>query len=165
MNRMRRMTSSAMAIGIAMSIAACGGGDDERLSKEETAQRLNEIFGATSAQIQRQFHPVFAQLQQGRENAAVPERVRAALDGPTSAAADELREAAEQAEELDPPSDVEDEVDAFAEAARRQADRLDELAAQEGLTVRELADAVAPPMEELQRLRDAGIEVQPPRGA
>ena len=163
MNRMGRMTSTAVAVGVAMSIAACGG-DEDRLSKEETAQKLNEIFGATSAQIQREFHPVFAQLQQGRENAPVPDRVLAELDQPSSAAAGALREAADRAEELDPPSEVEDEIDSFAEAARGQAARLEDLVAQEGLTVRDLADAVAPPMEELGQLREAGIEIQPPRG-
>ena len=166
MNGMSRMTSIALAAAIAISVAACGGGgDDDRLSKQETAKRLNEIFGTTSAQIQREFHPVFEQLPQGRENATVPDRVRAELDQPTSAAADALREAADQATALDPPSDVEDEIESFAEAAGGQAARLEELAAHEGLTVRELADAVAPPMEELRRLQEAGIEIQPPRAA
>ena len=162
MNGMRRMASAALAAGVAMSIAACGSDEDERLSKQETTKRLNETFAATSAQIQQQFHPVFEQLQQGRENAPVPDRVRAQLDQPAGAAADALRDAADQAEELDPPSDVEDEINSFAEAARQQATRLEELAAQERITVRELADAVAPPMDELQRLSEAGIEVQPP---
>ena len=157
---MSRMTTTALVAGVAMSIAACG--EEDSLSKQETAQRLNEVFGATSAEIQRQFHPVFEQLQQGRANAPVPDRVRAELDQPTSAAADALREAADQATELDPPSDVEDEIESFAKAARRQATRLEELVAQDGLTVRELADAVAPPMEELRRLQEAGIEIQPP---
>ena len=160
-----RTASAALVVAVAVSVAGCGDDEPDRLSKQETTQQLNEIFGATSAQIQQQFHPIFEQLEQGRENAPVPDRVRAQLEQPAGAVADELRATADKVEDLEPPADVEDEIDSLVDAARRQAAQLEELPSQDGITVRELADAVAPPMEELQRLREAGIEIQAPAGA
>ena len=153
-------TSSALAVAAALLVAGCGG--EDRLSDEETAQRMNEIFGATSRGVQKQFHPVFQELEGVAENARVPERVRAQLGSPTSAVARELRKTADQVAELNPPEDAEEALASLSESARKQAARLEQLPEREGLTPRELADAVEPPMEQLRRLRDAGIEVQPP---
>lgn len=96
------------------------------------------------------------------EEARVPDRVRVQLEQPARAVARELRETADRVSELNPPEEAEEELDSLVAAAGEQADRLDELREQEGLTVRELADAVEPPIEELRRLRAAGIQVQPP---
>jgi hypothetical protein len=152
--------SSALAVAAALLIAGCGG--EDRLSDEEAAQRINEIFGATTGVVQHQFHPIFQQLEGVPEDAGVPERVRPQLDQPAGAVARELRETADRVEALNPPEDAEEAVDSLAESAREQAARLEQLPEQEGLTVRELAGAVEPPTDELRRLREAGIEVQPP---
>jgi hypothetical protein len=153
-------SSIALAVVAGLLVAGCGG--EDRLSPEQTAQRINEIFGATSGEVQQHFHPVFQQLGSMPEKSPVPERVRARLEMPTSAVARELRETADRLGELNPPEEAEEAVSALAESARDQAVRLERLPEQDGLTVRELAGAVEPPTEDLRRLREAGIEVQPP---
>jgi methyl-accepting chemotaxis protein len=150
----------ALAVAATFLLAGCGG--EDRLSEEEASQQITELVGDLSGEIQQQFHPIFQQLEGVGENAPVPERVRAQLEDRTSVVADELREAADQVEELNPPEQAEDAVDALAESAREQATRVEELPEQEGLTVRELADAIEPPAQELRRLNEAGLEINPP---
>ena len=154
--------SVALAVATALLIAGCG--DEERLTEAETARRINDALGATSRQIQQQFHPVFQQLEGVPEDGPVPDRVHAQLEQRTSAIARTLRNTADEVAEFSPPEDAEEEVDSLVDAAREQADRLEELPERENLTVRELADAIEPPTDELRRLRDAGIRVQPPGG-
>lgn len=151
---------SALAVAAALLIAGCGG--EDRLSDEATAQRINEILAATGGEVQRQLHPIFQQLEGVPEDARVPARVQAQLEQPASAVARRLRETADRVAEFNPPEDAERAVDSLVEAAREQAGRLEELPEREGLTVRELAGAVEPPTEQLRRLNEAGIEVQPP---
>ena len=153
-------TSPAMAVIAALVVAGCGG--EDRMSDEETAREINAVLAATSGEVQRQFHPVFQQLEAVRENARVPRSVRARLERPTSVVAGELRETADRVDELDPPEDAEEAVASLTESAREQATRLEQLPERERLTVRELADAVEPPTEALRRLGEAGIRVQPP---
>ena len=150
----------ALAVAASASVAGCGG--EDRLSDEEASQRISELVGDLSGEIQQQFHPIFQQLEGVGENARVPERVRRQLQERTNVVAGELREAAEEVEELNPPEKAEDAVDALAESAREQATWVEERPEQEGLTVRELADALEPPAEELRRLSEAGLEIHPP---
>ena len=153
-------TSPALAVIAALLVVGCGG--EDRMSDEETAREINEVLAATSGEVQRQFHPVFQQLGGMRESAPVPARVRARLEQPTSAVSRELRETADRVDELDPPEDAEEAVASLTESARAQAARLEQLPEQDGLTVRQLADAVEPPTDALRRLSEAGIRVQPP---
>lgn len=153
-------TSPAMAVIAALLVVGCGG--EDRMSDEETAREITEALAATSSEIQRQFHPVFQQLEAVREDARVPRSVRARLEQPTSVVARELRETADRVDELDPPEDAEEALASLTESAREQATRLEQLPEREQLTVRELADAVEPPTEALRHLSEAGIRVQPP---
>jgi hypothetical protein len=121
-------------------VAGCGG--EDRLTRAETADRLNGGVQEVNAEFQR----AFQQLGRSREDARVPGPVRERL---RSAAAVERR-LVEDFEALEPVEGSEAAVDAFIRAARIQADRLDAAAARPGLTVAEMADTV-----ELPEMRDA----------
>ena len=151
--------SSALALIAALLIAGCGGAD--RLSENEAAQRIGAIFADPSGGLQQQFHPIFEQLEGVPERARIPARVAQRLEQPTGTVAQKLRAAANRVAQLEPPQHAEEEVASLAQAARGQAARLEQLPGREDLTVRQLADAVQPPTDELRRLRQAGIEVQP----
>ena len=100
--------------------------------------------------LNTEFQAIFEQLGQSREDARVPEALRERLAG----AAETERRGADELEELEPVEGSEPAVDDFIRAARTQADRLAEAAAQSDLTVAEMADTI-----ELPAMRDALAEL------
>lgn len=156
------MRARAGAVVVVAALLAAGCGGDDRLSEEEATQRINDSVAETTQEFEQQVGSIFQQIGRLPEDAEVPDRIRTRLDEPTAALAARLRETADELADLDPPEDAEDEVEALEEASREQAERIEELPAREGLTVRELADAMEPPSEELRRLREAGLDVRLP---
>ena len=132
--------SMVVMVAATALVASCGG--EERLTRAETADRLNAGVQEVNAEFQR----TFEQLGRSSEDARVPGPVRERL---RSAAAVERR-MAETFEGVEPVEGSEAAVDAFLRAARIQADRLDAAAARPDLTVAEMADTV-----ELPAMRDA----------
>ena len=98
---MSRMTMTALVAGVAMSTAACGEDDPplEAGDRAEAERGLRCHERGDPAAVP----PGLRAAPAGSRERPVPDRVRAELDQPTSAAADALRDAADQATELDPP--------------------------------------------------------------
>jgi hypothetical protein len=133
-----------IVIAAAVLVVGCGG--EERLTKAETASRLNGAVGTLNAE----FQAIFEQLGQSREGARVPAALRERL----ARAAEIERRGASELEQLEPVSGSEPAYDDFVRAARAQAERLEEAAAQPDLTVAEMADTI-----ELPAMRDALAEL------
>lgn len=103
MARSRRL-SIALA---ALLLAGCGG--DERLTKEEYAEKVRTVYG----DVQKAF---------ARTDVPTDE-----LADSVEGAQDELREAAEQLEETEPPDDVQAEHAQLVDGLRAYASDLDRL--------------------------------------
>jgi hypothetical protein len=139
-----RTTYVTVTLIAALSLAACGG--EDRLTERELAGQLNPQV----ERIAREFGEVFRTLGRARETDVVPGNVRVRL---RQAAAIERR-VAEDFEDIAPPEDAEDDVEALAAAAARHADRLEQLSSDRRLTVARMADAIerGEIMAPLQRL-------------
>jgi hypothetical protein len=129
-----------IAIAAAVVVAGCGG--EDRLTKAETASELNRAVETLNAE----FQAIFQELGPSGENARVPAALRERLAG----AAETERRGAQELEEIEPVEGSDAAVDEFIQAARAQADALEEAAARSNLTVAEMADAI-----ELPAMRDA----------
>lgn len=129
-------------IAIAAAAVATGCGGEDRLTKAETASELNGAVGTLNAE----FQAIFEELGPSGENARVPAALRERLAG----AAEKERRGAQELSTLEPVEGADAAVDAFIQAARVQADALEEAASRSNLTVAEMADAI-----ELPAMRDA----------
>jgi hypothetical protein len=146
------MTATA---GACLSLAACGG--DDRLSDRELENRLTPI----AERISGEFGAVFAELGRAEEVERVPADVRDRL----RQAAEAERQASDEAAALEPPERAEKPVDRLVEATRAQADRLEQLAGTNDLTVGQMADAVedGEVAAALEDLAKGGYVEPPPR--
>lgn len=131
-----RLASLAAAALSAAALGACGGGDDgpDRLSDQEYKERVNPAV----QRISQGFGQVFAELGKAGEGERVPADVRERL----RAAANTEREAVSEMAELEPPERAEAAHERLVSAGRKQAEQLEALAGQPGLTVGRMADAV-----------------------
>jgi hypothetical protein len=145
------------ALAAAVALAAGCGGDDDRLSKDETAKEVN----AAVQTVNGEFQQAFQLLGRREEGERVPSAVRARL---SRAATVERREAG-KLDSIEPPAEAEEAVDGFVRAARSQADTLKSAAARTDLTVAEMADALEPAdvREALAELERQGLAKAPPR--
>jgi hypothetical protein len=100
---------SICAAAAALTLAGCGGGDD-RLSKSEYEEKVRAVY---------------ADVQEAFQATAVtrPTELAARIED----AQRELREAADELDEVEPPEDVEAENRQIVEGMRRYADSLDRL--------------------------------------
>jgi hypothetical protein len=100
---------AALAFAVAVAVTACGG--DDSVTKAEYEQRTATIQRdlATSLQVQ-------LDTRAQREDAAP--RVAGAM-----------RDAADEADSIEPPSEIADDHDAYVDALRRCADRFEEILA------------------------------------
>ena len=99
---------------VGLLIAGCGG--DDRLTKDEYAQKVRAVYG---------------DVQEAFQATNVPQGELAAR---VEAAQQQLREGADELEDVEPPEDVERAHEELVEGMRRYADDLDRLrnAAEEG---------------------------------
>lgn len=125
-----------------VALAAGCGGDDDRLSRGETATKVN----AAVQVVNGEFGQVFELLGRREESETVPATVRERL---AQAATVERREADKLAA-IEPSSDSQRAVDGFVRAASTQAATLQSAAARTDLTVADMADAI-----ELPQMRQA----------
>ena len=88
-------------------LAGCGG--EGRLSKQEYAQKVRAVYG---------------DVQQAFQATNVPQEELAAR---VEAAQEQLRESADELEDVEPPEEVERENEELVEGMRRYADDLDRL--------------------------------------
>jgi PBP1b-binding outer membrane lipoprotein LpoB len=91
----------------ALLLAGCGG--DERLTKEEYAQKVREVY---------------ADVQEAFRATNVP---RGELPSRVEAAQEQLRDSAEELDGVEPPEDVATEHSQLVDGMRRYADDLDRL--------------------------------------
>jgi hypothetical protein len=98
----------ALAFGIALALSACGSGDDP-VTKAEYEQRTATIQRdlATSLQVE---------LNTRKQRQEAAPRVAGAM-----------REAADDADAMDPPSEIAEHHDAYVDALRRCADRFEDI--------------------------------------
>lgn len=96
-----------LILSVGLLLAGCGG--EDRLSKQEYGQKVRAIY---------------ADVQQAFQATNVPQGELAARVG---AAQDQLRESADELEDIEPPEDVEREHEELVEGMRRYADDLDRL--------------------------------------
>jgi len=147
----------ALPLAASLTLAACGG--DERLTRDEYAERVQPEI----ARVSESFGGVFQAIGRAEESDRVPAAALRRLAG----AADTERAVAARLAALEPPEELERPATELVEGARRQADELDRLAAREGeVTVAQLADAVeqgatAEPLRDLAR---RGVIEPPPQG-
>lgn len=151
------ITGSALAAAVAaLTLTAGCGGDDDRLSNDETAKRVN----ASVQTVNGEFQQVFELLGRREEGERVPSAVRERLG---AAATVERREAGE-VDAIEPPAEAEQTLDQFVRAANNQADVLESAAARTDLTVAEMADALEPAemREALAELERQDLAKAPP---
>jgi hypothetical protein len=151
MSSLRALALSLAAAG-ALVVAGCMGDARERLSKAEYEETVRTAY----ADVQEAFRQTNVD-----DVSELPPRIEAAQD--------ELREAAGELEDVDPPDEVEAENAQIAEAMRAYADDLDGLleAAERGdtIAVAEFSsrvatnDAVVAMMEAAERLKFKGYDV------
>ena len=127
---------------VAAAALAAGCGGDDRLSRAETANKVNTAVQVVNGE----FGQVFELLGRREESDTVPATVRERL---AQAATVERREADKLAA-IKPPSDSKRAVDGFVRAASSQAAALHSAAARTDLTVADMADAI-----ELPQMRQA----------
>lgn len=153
----RHLTSMAAAISAVVTLAACGGSEDERLSDAEFSKQMNPIV----QQISREFGSVFQELGEADEGDRVPAGVRTRL----AAAAKAERDAIADVADIEPPERAEAAFEKLERGANAQADQLEELAGQRNLTVGRMADALegGEAAEALRELAEGGF-IEPPPG-
>ena len=127
------ITSTAVALVAAASLAAACGGDD-RLTRDEYADQVRPAV----QQMAAGFGSVFERIGRASDDEVVPAAALRRL----AAVAGEERRLADRLARLEAPADLDATHQRFADGARRQADRLAALAARDATTVGELADAV-----------------------
>lgn len=141
----RPMTKRILILA-AIVVAGCG--SDDRLTKSEYSAALQPKVDRVTAAI----GAVFQATGKAEEGETVPARARKAL----SSAAKIEAAAATEIDELAEPEEAEPPAAELVTAARRQASEIEALAADESLTVAEMADAlegggVLAALEKLQR--------------
>jgi major membrane immunogen (membrane-anchored lipoprotein) len=144
-------TGFVIAIGASLVLVACGG-EKERLSKPEYEERVRSVY----ADVQEAFRRTDVTDQE-----ELADRVEDAQD--------ELRDAAGELEDVDPPDAVEAENAQIAEAMRTYADDLDGLreAAERGDATAIASfnsrvatnDAIVAMMEAAERMKFKGYDV------
>jgi hypothetical protein len=96
-----------LTLSVGLLLAGCGG--DDRLSKDEYAEKVREVY---------------ADVQEAFRATNVP---RGELASKVEAAQEQLRASADELEGVEPPEDVETEHTQLAQGMRRYADDLDRL--------------------------------------
>jgi hypothetical protein len=97
-----------LTLSVGLLLAGCGG--EERLSKSEYEQKVQVVY----ADVQQAFRETNVKAQ-----SHLADRVEAAQE--------QLREASEELEAVEPPKDVEEDNEEIVEGMRDYADDLDEL--------------------------------------
>ncbi len=105
------LTRTALVLALAALVAGCaGGGDEEPLTKRAYEQKVRTLY----AGIQGAF-----QATRGVPREQLPERIEAAQD--------ELRDASDELDDIEPPEEVAFENRELVEGMRAYAEDLDEL--------------------------------------
>ena len=99
--------SALLTLSLLVLVAGCGG--EDRLDKQDYAQKVREVYG----EVQKAFQATNVPSDQ--------------LAAKVEAAQEQLREGADELEDVEPPEDVERENEELAEGMRRFADDLDRL--------------------------------------
>jgi hypothetical protein len=140
-----------IAIGASLVLVSCGG-EKERLSKPEYEERVRSVY---------------ADVQEAFRRTDVTDQTE--LDDRVEDAQEELRDAAGELEDVDPPDEVEAENAQIAESMRTYADDLETLrqAAEAGDSTAIASfnsrvatnDAIVAMMEAAERLKFKGYDV------
>lgn len=162
-----------MAVGL---LGACGGdgsaggeGGQSGMSHQQFSREVSGTVQRLSQQFGQQLEPVFQALDRAGvdENELIPPPLEGQAQAIARSLAQQERAAADRLGRLQPPEGGEEPRDELVDATREQADRLEELAGQDAIALREFADATQIPPdvgEALETLRERGFEVQPPPG-
>jgi hypothetical protein len=103
------MTPARTLLTLSVGLLLAGCGSEDRLSKQEYAQKVRAVYG----DVQKAFQAT--NVPQGELAARI------------EAAQEQLREGADELEDVEPPEDVEQENEELVEGMRRYADDLDRL--------------------------------------
>lgn len=174
--RWRMLSAGAAAIMAVVLLGACGGdggdgggGGDGGMSREQFSREVSGTVQQLSQQFGQQLEPVFQALDRAGidENQEIPPPLERQAQAIARSLAQQEQAAAEELQRLQPPEGAEQPREELVQAMRDQADRLEGLAGQGEITLREFADATETPadlQEALQTLRERGFDVQPPPG-
>jgi len=120
---MRRLCAVILAASLALLGAACGD-DEERLTTEEFETQGNEICQEGGDEVDRLFEEEFGELEEeppaGEAEAFIDDEVVPRIEQQI----DDLRD-------LNPPEDIEDEVEELLDEAEQALDELGDLSAEE----------------------------------
>ncbi len=136
-----------LALLVCAALAGCaGGGDEEPLTKRAYEQKVRTLY----AGIQQAFLAT-----RGVSREELPERIEAAQD--------EIREAADELDEIEPPENVAFENRELVEGLRADADDLDELLAaaerQDAAAIRRFNESLAT-NPNVERIAEAAEEMK-----
>ncbi|MDQ3607966.1 MAG: hypothetical protein M3459_03565 [Actinomycetota bacterium] len=174
--RWKMLSAGAAAIMAVGLLGACGGdgGDgggagDGGMSREQFSREVSGTVQQLSQQFGQQLEPVFQALDRAGidENQEIPPPLERQAQAIARSLAQQTRETGEELARLEPPEGAEEPREQLVQATREQADRLEQVAGQDEITLREFADATEMPpdvRQALQTLRERGFEVQPPPG-
>lgn len=162
--------AAIMAVGL---LGACGGdgsaGGEGGMSRQQFSREVSGTVQQLFQQFGQQLEPVFQALDRAGldENELIPPPLEGQAQAIARSLAQQERAAADRLGRLQPPEGGEEPRDELVDATREQADRLEELAGQDPIALREFADATQIPPdvgEALETLRERGFEVAPPPG-
>ena len=120
---MRRLTAVVLTASLALLGAACGD-DEERLTAEEFEAQANEICRQGSEDIDRLFEEQFGEL----EEEPPAEEAEAFIDDEI---APRIQQQIDDLRDLNPPEDIEDEVEELLDEAEQALDEIGDLSAEE----------------------------------
>ncbi len=172
--RWKMLSAGAVAIMALGLLGACGGdgGDgggagDGGMSREQFSREVSGTVQQLSQQFGQQLEPMFQALDRAGidENQEIPPPLERQAQAIARSLAQQQQAAAEELARLEPPEGAQEPREELVQATREQADRLEELAGQGEITLREFADATefSPDIRQaLQTLRERGFDVQPP---
>jgi hypothetical protein len=158
----RRLIPIALAAAGLVAVAGCGG--DERLSRDGFADRLQTIDRQGSAPYER----LAQQAARLKPDQPLTETVKRGMRQYAGA----LARAADQLDQLNPPSGAEDETATLTDALRQRAESFEQAAREQRVTLRQLEQQRAGTTagekidRAFERLREQGfLRQDPPRGA
>ena len=139
--------------GSALGVAAgCGGEDDDGASQEDFSTELQRVIEEPRA--------AFAQLAEKGEKLKPSDVLSAELKAELGSVGETMGEAADELEQLDPPEDAAEEVQALIDALDDRAEGFEQAAAEDRITLREFAPTLresgARVDQALAALREAG---------
>ncbi len=136
-----------LAAGASGVVAGCGGDDDDEASQEEFGEQLQSILEKPSSE--------FGQLAEEGAKLKPADPFSAEFKAEIGSVGETMAEAAEELQQLDPPEDAEQEVQALIDAIQDRAEAFEQAAGEEDITLREFAPI----------LRESGARVDQAREA